>query len=126
MPWITWISWAAIFTFIKAWLPLVSVAGILFKGYLHATNKFYSWADGVIDKHTKIVVERVDKAGMAVSEMISYHKEMVARQIEISQSLDELKYSFENHRSTVVHNHDIILTGIETIKDIVIADRKSE
>lgn len=110
------LTWIIVYNFIKFWLPLTTLIGLVIKGYFHATNRFYNWANAIIESNTKTIAERVDKAGTAVLEMASYHKAMVDSQSTVNTTINQLSDTFHDHKLDVLRNHTMLLAGIEIIK----------
>jgi len=120
--------WWTFYPILKFWGPIVTVIGLMIKGYEHASNKFYRWADELLSKNAKIIADRVDEASRCVLEMISYHKEMVSKQETIEKDVALMKDSFADHKQEVTRNYSSVIVGIEGVKTTqdVIIDKLEE
>lgn len=110
-------TWALIYSFIKFWLPLITVVLLLIKGYFNATNTFYAWANKVIETNAKLVADRVDRANEALTATIQFHRELVEKQTQLVMESKLLGDSFHEHRLDVLRNHTSLLASVETIKE---------
>ena len=111
------LTWAAVYVFIKFWLPMATFLGLLVKGAQMTGRQVSSIASTFLDNHMQHIQESAETASAAVVELAGYHKEMLESQGRIVTSIEGMSRDFHEHVHEDRQAQAAILTGIEVLKD---------
>lgn len=106
-----------VFAFIRLWLPVATVGGLIIKAYFTTKNGITNWANKILDNHMAHIQDATEKASIAVIELSNYHHNMLDTQTRMLSSLESMSSDFHSH---VKDDHDIqskMLVSMEMIKE---------
>src|SRR5208337_4603867 len=109
-------TWQSFYEALKFWLPVVTVVGLIIRGYLSAKKAASAWANTMLDNHMAHIQDASEKASTAVIELAGYHKEMLDQQREMVTNLTLMQRDFHEQTEEDSRVQSDILTGIEVIK----------
>lgn len=110
-------TWLMIYGIIKFWLPIITLLGLIIKGFRIASQRVSDWANTLLDNHMKHIQDAAEKAAGAVVELSAYHRNNIDLQKNLVAEFSTMSHSLNTFCRDFTVMQQQVLTGIEVLKD---------
>lgn len=112
-------TWLAIYAIIKFWLPIVTVLTLLVKAFNTIVGRVSEWANKLFDNHMNHIQDSVEKAAVAVVQLVECQKGYLDTQTKIVSEISTMRSDFAASSKELMQGHHQMMMGIEVLKDRV-------
>lgn len=110
-------TWLAIYAFVKFWLPIITIVTLVVKGFSTIINRVSVWADKLFDNHMNHIQDSVEKASVAVVQLVECQKGVLDTQTKIVSELSTMRQDFISSSKELMAAQHALHVGIEVLKD---------